>query len=372
MFILCFGALMVIVESKNGRFWTNDWLVYVEATKDFFTGKTPYNKAYGLSSGFFKYPPFTLYLFKLTSFISFFSSQLIHVAIQLISLLISFMCIRRIQLIPAGFRNIGWLYLMFVLVAIQVVRELHMGNINLEILALFLLGLQWYERKSWGTAISWSLLILFKPILVIAVIPLLFFKEWGIIVRMIIVGLVAVLVSFIGQSIESSIDLWSGWIDAILFHGEYIINQTSFAYLTKVYFNITSEWWPSLLVLSIVLGTVYYFNKAFLEKPINSYLLFLALVPNLFKIDTQAFMFSLPLIMHLIILLNKRKSIFLNCVSIILLAGFALNSTDLWGKTLMNHLNYWGMLGIANIGLIAMYIFMLVTTHPEGNTKINE
>jgi hypothetical protein len=44
---------MIFVEISNGKFWTNDLIVYYGATRDYLKGGSPYIHPYGLGSGFF-------------------------------------------------------------------------------------------------------------------------------------------------------------------------------------------------------------------------------------------------------------------------------------------------------------------------------
>ncbi|MFN5030681.1 MAG: hypothetical protein ACK5FX_00555, partial [Flavobacteriia bacterium] len=95
IFLLLFTALMVVVEIKNGRFWTNDLKVYYDATSDYFRGNNPYLKPYGLSSGFFKYPPPTLYFFWIYSKLNFFTVQIIHIALSFLAFLFSVLILHK-------------------------------------------------------------------------------------------------------------------------------------------------------------------------------------------------------------------------------------------------------------------------------------
>ncbi len=355
LFILLFGTLMVVVEVSNGRFWTNDWLVYVEAANDFFSGNSPYGKAYGLSSGFFKYPPPTLYFFWISIKLTYFASQLVHVVVQLCALIFILLHIRKRILVPAGYKHSGWLYLLFLFIAVQVVRELHMGNINLELLALLLFGSYLPEIKSWIKSSLIALFVLFKPIFLPVLLPFIYPFSRSFLLKICSVGIGIILVALVFNPLKVSIDYWSGWIQAILFHGDYIINQTSLAYLTKVYLGINTE---VLLILTSVLLVLH--KKTNIQFNDLLYVYF-ASIPTLFKLDTQAFIFSLPLITSVLISLKGRSSWMIYILFVLLMVAFSLNSTDLWGKVLMNKLNYWGMLGLANIALIILFIFLRST-----------
>jgi hypothetical protein len=361
LFIVLFGTLMVVVEVSNGRFWTNDWLVYVEAANDFFSGNSPYGKAYGLSSGFFKYPPPTLYFFWISTKLTYFTSQLVHVVVQLCALIFILLHIRKIILVPAGYKHPGWLYLLFLFIAVQVVRELHMGNINLELLALLLLGSFLHEIKSWFKASFIALFILFKPIFLPVLLPFTYPFSKSFLFKISSIGIGIILFALVFNPLSVSIDYWSSWIEAILFHGDYIINQTSLAYLTKVYLGVDSEWWPPVIALLILTSILFVLHKKTKIQLNDLLYVYFASIPTLFKLDTQAFIFSLPLIACVLISLKERSSWIIYVLFVLLMVAFSLNSTDLWGKVLMNKFNYWGMLGLANIALIILFICLRST-----------
>ena len=50
LFIVSFFGLFVVVELNNEKLWTNDFRVYFDATIDYFNGKNPYVKNYGLDT----------------------------------------------------------------------------------------------------------------------------------------------------------------------------------------------------------------------------------------------------------------------------------------------------------------------------------
>ena len=54
--LLCLGYLAL--EWYNGRAQMADFRVYYDAANALLSGKTLYGKAFGVSSGFYKYSPF--------------------------------------------------------------------------------------------------------------------------------------------------------------------------------------------------------------------------------------------------------------------------------------------------------------------------
>lgn len=365
IFFVLFTALMVSVEIKNGRFWTNDFKVYYSATNDYFSGIHPYDKAYGLTSGYFKYPPTTLFLFIVYKLLPYFWAQNLHVVVLCTSFIASVILIhtfiRETYIKWTNKKYNGLLYLAFIFTAIHLVREFHMGNINLILLALFMLGIRFLQISDFKTAVFWSLMIILKPIVILAMVPLVFYRKWKIILYMALFGIVFFFLPMIYSGWQGNIVLWKGWLDAILFHGDYVINQTSLSYFAHYYFGFKSEWIPSLLGLSflLIIFSIERFRSSITGINITEWLfVFLAFTPNFFKTDTEHFLLSLPLILTLVIYVVRLKNKIYWLPFVLLIACFSLNSNDLLGKELSGKVSEYGLLGIANLGLILFFLII--------------
>ena len=70
MVFLC--LFFYILQNVNDRFWMNDLVVAYTAAQQLLSGQQIYGKAFGLGSGFYKYSPFTLFLFIPFAFLPFF------------------------------------------------------------------------------------------------------------------------------------------------------------------------------------------------------------------------------------------------------------------------------------------------------------
>lgn len=380
VFCALFVSLMVFVEIKNGRFWTNDFKVYYDAVQDYFSGITPYNKAYGLTSGFFKYPPTTLFIFFIYKGLPFFAAQILHIVIMYISYFLSIILIHDKVLKPNNINPLkkyyGLLYVAFLITAIHLVREFHMGNINLIILVLFLLGLNQLNKSNFWTAVFWSFMIILKPIIIVTFIPLAFYKKWKIIFILSGFGLIFFFIPVILSGWSGNLTLWNEWFDAILFHGDYIVNQSSMSYLAKYYFEFDSEWMPSLITLSLLMGFFLYdfFKLKIFKGGIQEWLfVFLAFTPNFFKTDTEHFILSLPLIMLLVQKLIQLKNKWTWIPFVIIAACFSLNSNDLLGKNLSDFVSEKGLLGIANLLFIVYFILISwLNKHTKNLNLANE
>jgi len=362
VFVVLFVSLFVVVEWVNDKFWTNDLQVYYGAVNDFFQGKDPYLNPYGLSTGYFKYPPFTLYLLSPLFFLSFGSGQILHLLLSACSLIVAIPILYQIckdtrQKVP-----VWLLYFGFFSIVVPLARELHMGNVNLILLGLFSVGLYFLDKKNSIVIITWSLMIILKPIMILSLLPLFFYKRWKIILGCAIMGLFFILFPILHFGIKGNMDIWLEWIKTIGEHGQYILSNNSLRYLSRYYFNINSEWLPSLSVLILLIAILCYDRlkaKTNLLE-IEWVAIFTAFIPNFFVTDTEHFLLSMPLIMLLMNrLYGKYESVFektMWCVFLLAIFLFSLNSRDLLGQTLDDFLSYCGAVGIGNLLFISLLI----------------
>ena len=137
-FVLLVWLLVVadiVLENVNGRFWVNDLLVYHSAADAFIHQRPVYGEVFGVDTGLFKYAPVVLFLFVPYALLPFKVAAVLHL---LLSALILTVCSIRIERIlmrhvfgihrpRVGLRTVIGL----VCIVALLVRELHVGNINL-------------------------------------------------------------------------------------------------------------------------------------------------------------------------------------------------------------------------------------------------
>lgn len=252
----------------------------------------------------------------------------------------------------------GWvIWLSFVFVAIHLVRELHLGNINLPLLLLFCLGWFYFDTdRKIASAICFSLLILFKPFFIILTIPL-FRRHLKFISSMIIIGLSIIILSTVLSGITNSINLWAQWLDAVLMHSEYQVNHEAISSLISFYLGYTTNWAPTIILLALLVILILFDQlRSKKLRDIEWVVVLLALTPTLFKTDTQHFMFSLPLFYLLVkhLLQFRKKMMWL--IFTLLMMGFSLNSNDLLGKQLGQWVTQCGFLGLSNLGFVLLFL----------------
>ena len=358
IFVFAFISLFTFVEFNNDKLWTNEFKVYYLATLDFFNGKDPYTHNYGLDTGYFKYPPFTFYLFKAFTLFKYEIAQLFHLLLLTISLCLSFFYSKRlISILKIEFKT-GILYLGFIVVAIHLVREFHMGNINLYLLVLFLAGLYHNQKNDVAlSALFWAIMLILKPITILSLILLVFYKEWKTILWMFGLGILFFLFPILSKGWEGNIKLWTGWLNSISSHGEYIVSENSLTYLANYYFGIESQWGPSTFFLVILIGIFLFdFFKTKKITFVEWSIVFTAFSPNFFVTDTQHFLLSLPLILLYLARLKDQKNTLSLVLFIVGFILFSINSNDLWGKELSSVFDAAGVLGLGNLILIGGYL----------------
>lgn len=366
-FVGLFLGLFVLVESINQKLWTNDFRVYYGAVQDFFDGNNPYTTNYGLDTGYFKYPPFTLYLFGILKLLPYWLAQVIHLSLSAVALMISLPLLTTVAERYSFNKQKTWLlYAGFFSIAIHLARELHMGNINLILLGLFSAGLYFIDRKSAVTIICWSLMIILKPIMILTVVPLLFFGKWRLVGYISLAGLCFFLFPAIHLGWNGNLDIWNDWYISISEHGNYIISYNSLRFLAFHYVGITSEWGPSLTVLFVLLLLLFLsIRNRRQDQLINWIVVFVAFIPNFFVTDTQHFLISVPLIVFLMHELAIRKSIVAWLIFSVAFGLFSLNSNDLLGRNLSDFMYDNGMLGIGNLIFIGLYIFAFTSNEKK-------
>lgn len=368
IFCTLFIALMVFVEINNGKFWTNDLKVYFDATKDYFDGNNPYKKPYGLSSGYFKYPPTTLYFFWGLSNLNYFLAQIFHVILLGIALIGS------ISILHFSFlhnksgetsnRRFALLYIAFILIIMHVVREFHMGNVNLLLLFLFVLGIRSLSSKKYFyVGLFWSLMVILKPIVILAFVPLILFQNWRVIFYLAGFGILYFLLPIIQNGWNGNLELWSSWIQSVSKHGDYIKSENSLTYLANYYFEIKSTWIPSIVIFVLLISAMivtYIRNNKNYCCLIEFSIVFLAFTPNFFVTDTEHFLLTLPLLVLLIKMLIEEKNKIYWFILFILLIPFSFNMNDLLGHNISDIIDESGMLGISNLGFIFLYFLLSI------------
>ena len=364
--LLCLGYLAL--EWYNGRAQMADFRVYYDAANALLSGKTLYGKAFGVSSGFYKYSPFAcipfiplallpyaiasvLYYLLITATIVFFSLRLADYVCQKLGTASSIV-------LPI----MGGLFMID-----HLERELHLGNINLFLLVLLFEAYRALQSKqSAKGGIVYGLVLLFKPHFLLLLPYLLWkrqFKATWITLACVTIG---ILLPSIGLGWSKNMQLIHQWATAMGDHNGalQLSPNTVYGLINRIFLNSKAGTWLILMILGLVslaFGAFILRNDARSgqrwsdEIRFTEFFLLVGMVPNLVHTDTEHFMWVWPLLMLAIQTARSNQDQWRKTrIALLTLAfiPFAVNSPDLVGTRARLVLDEGG-LGIANLLILA-------------------
>ncbi|MEI6457042.1 MAG: glycosyltransferase family 87 protein, partial [bacterium] len=326
---------------------------------------------------YYKYSPFVLFFFFPYCIFPFEIAAIIHFfvlsAVIIYVLILARDILRNYFLIQTQSKENLILSLVFICVLLHFVKELHLGNINVVLLLLLCLSVySILKKRDFLGGLLFGVVVLTKPFFLILLLPLLFRKKWFALTGLAGALVLGSLVPSIFFGFQKSIDLHTVWIKTMFLHNAFYPGRQSVQCLIQYYVNpnVPNEF----QYLIIACGALLFFglflvNRSF-EKangnPVQllnagltiEWFFLIAVLPNLVKTDSEHFMSTLPLILLIIYYLSEKKNYWLILVAFILFFLYGGNSTDLLGKTLSERLFNMGLIGISNMGIIALALWI--------------
>ncbi len=373
LFAIIILSAVFAVEKINGRFWLNDFKVYYSAAEALLKGRQVYGVSFGLDTGFYKYAPFVAMLFVPYTFFSYEVASIIHFAILSAATILTIIILGR--LVSKYFLSIKTktenILMSFALLCIllHLVRELHLGNINMLLLLLASAGLILsLQSKNILSGIFIGLAIIIKPYFLILVLPFIASGRWRVIISISVTIIVSLFVPMLFFGYTQNILLHKEWIESMREHSSYLSSTHTIQSLLQYYLGLeTGKWFQYFLIAATGAG---YFLFFFLMKKrqekhssqpfffVSGYFCLLAIVPNLVITDTEHFLLSLPLVMILLRYIYEKKNYLLTSAFIVLIFFYEGTSTDLLGKNLSQRFEEAGLLGISNLLIIASVLIL--------------
>jgi len=370
---LIFIAIFVI-EHINQRFWLYDFKVYYSAAEALINSHPVYGQPFGLSTGFYKYSPFTLLCFTATTLFSYEIACSIHFIVLALSTLMSLMLLDKILNQYPFLKNsnkLNWiLSLSFVCILNHLVRELHLGNVNV-LIVLLLCSCIYFNKltKHWLAGATFAMALLIKPYLIILGLPLLLYKKYKTILSAIVTSIVAVLIVTLFLGFNQSYQLHIDWLKAMLDHSSYLqSSHTIISILNNLGFSFMQQTWQLYLLAGFLMLYVAVFFIMIKPKQnskneeinfINTSFIFLAILPNFLITDTEHFLYALPVIFILLNFIFSLKNKMITIFFILFVVMYGANSSDIFGNALYDSFEKWGLLGLGNLGLIILLVYIL-------------
>ncbi len=359
---LCYYAL----EWNNGRAQMADFRVYYDAAGALINGDTVYGKAFGVSSGFYKYSPFACIPFIPLALLPY---EIASVFYYLLTTAAIIWFSLRVSKVVNGSETRDSLMLT-ILTALFLIdhleRELHLGNVNLLLLialfeSYFLLK---SNRNRQGGAL-YGLVLLFKPHFLLLLPYLIWKRRFTAVLFCFAVVCLGLLIPATALGWQQNMQLLQQWAIAMSDHNVALQSSpnTIYGLINKAFLNGTAGASIVLSCLAAVgsciallilrndrlAGAIWSTDVRFTE-----YFLLIALVPNLVHTDTEHFMWVWPLLALALFDVKKTDTPWRK-TRIILLAlafiPFALNSPDIVGSKIRLIFDEGG-LGLANVMIL--------------------
>lgn len=362
-------TLMLFIEINNGRFGTEDFKVFYLASKALVNNQQVYGVPFGLSTGFYKYSPFLLFIFAPYTILQYKIAAIIHFYLIVFSGIFSILTIQQVidsYLFKNKKKQILSLFLILISILIHMVRDLHMGNTNMIIVFLLILAIYFTLGKNEIiSGLLIALVILTKPYFIVLALPFLIYKRYTTVISIAVSGIVFTLSTAFVLGFSKSYTLHIEWFQEMLRHAEYLYSPYTVFYLLKYYLGIiipkTYTYPFFIIIVSLVSFFFWFRNKKNMDAEkamVYNYFVLMAIIPNLLITDVEHFIFSLPIIAILILYLTNYRNYYLLALFIIAVLMYGGNSTDLVGKELTIKIKFWGFVGIGNLIMISLILII--------------
>ena len=237
-----------------------------------------------------------------------------------------------------------------------------------KFLFVFLLAICFLiDKKTIWSAVLFATLVLLKPYFLILILPLVISKKWKLIGWIFAFLLILILLPALIVGFDENVVLLKNWVITMSDHNSGMISEHTF---TSIFYSFSriklSTNWQYIFILLV--GTIYillrfkeFFGKQVYsdKKMLLDFFILLALIPNLVITDSEHFLFSLPLIAFILGYLKQKWNVYLVSVFTLLLFFYGANSNDLIGNPLSDKLDTYSTIGLANLGLIFLLIFLV-------------
>jgi hypothetical protein len=372
--VLLILGLALVLEVVNGRFWLNDLKVYVMAADALWHGDAVYGLPFGLDTGYYKYAPGLLYLFVPYTLVPFSVACVLHFTLIAFALVSVFermerMLMRHVFLTHPP-RIVLRSLLGFLCIVVHVVRELHLGNVNVLLLWCVVVAVESLLKEEDGKGgLLFGLAILVKPYFLLCLLPLVVLKRWSAMRWTsvpIVLGLLLPL-AMEGPAAGRALDV--AWLEAMRAHSDQLSSANTFRAIASSLTGSQLPAWTDLvfmLMAGVLVATVTWTrsNTSRNEALLLGVALALALIPLLVITDVQHFLLALPLILWSLARLFTNPSRCLAALFTLAMLAYGTDSTDLWGTELAGRLEQAGAVGVG--AMLLVFSTLMLAARPTA------
>jgi hypothetical protein len=381
-FCLCIGFFALEHINKRNEF--ADFRVYYEAAKALRTDEQVYHKAFGVSSGFYKYAPLAAALFVPFSFLPYAIAAglyyfLVACAIITFFLFVAFLLKSLLPDLNPSKNLLATLWMSILFGADHLERELHLGNVNMWLLLGCMLQVYYLsQRKDRWAGLLLGLIILVKPHFVLLVPYIVLKRRWQMMFTTCATLLLGMLILIPWLGVDKNWALHIDWFQAMSAHNTKLelSPNTVYGLVNNGLFNgqcstkliitvllVVSGWY--LLFLQVLSRSSQLRDLDFVEMA-----LILALIPSLTHTDTEHFMLAFPCVVYCIYMFWHHQVLkskyFLMSLLLIAFVPYTINSPDIVGKSWRFFFDEGGGIGLANVLIIVTTVCIKIQQPLSG------
>ncbi len=383
-FVICIAYY--VLEYINGRAQMADFRVYYDAANAFLHDTQLYGKAFGVSSGFYKYSPFAAIPFIPLAVLPYTIASGIYYLLMTIAFI--WWPLKLIHYVATKHNDFNIqktgaiIFISVLFLADHIERELHLGNVNLFLLiASFFAFKALVKNENIKAGIIIGIIILFKPHFVI----LLPYLAWKKKLKSILSSIAAVFAGFLIPAVlkgwNGNIQIHEQWLQAMRDHNISLEDSPNTVYgiINRFFLRGDSGATLVLALLVVVAACFVWFLVRNKKKWGNSsirfieYFVLIAAIPNLAHTDTEHFMWTWPLITFAVIVLSLghlQKKVIIIILLTLAFIPYCINSPDIVGHEVRFLFDEGGLLGVANVILILTTVYLYINRTKDSNKSL--
>lgn len=358
-------VLYLVLLFVNHRFQLSDFNVYYGAADALLNGEQVYGKAFGLSSGFYKYSPEIIVPFLPFALLKYDLAAVLFYLINTGVILLLLSVLKQTFFKSYEWGKEVWFFLIVTVLFFgdQLERELFLGNVNALLLLLTLWAVRSIENNQRAKAgLIYAVILCFKLHFLILLPYFIFKKEWKVLLYT-IVGLIGMAIILFSCVPNRFIVLHTQWLKAVQAHNVQLDQSPNTLYhfiqacLSAIHMSVIPI--AAVIIGLAITGSAY---LCFIWKNIgkgfqaHELLILVSLIPILTHTDTEHFLWAMPFFLTMLITIstwNKKGKLVGTAILVLASIPFLFNSPDLVGKSFSK------MLDEGGIGLSLLVLFVL-------------
>lgn len=364
-------VLYLVLLFINHRFQLSDFNVYYGAADALLNGEQVYGKAFGLSSGFYKYSPEILVPFLPLALLKY---DIAAVIFYLLNTVIFLLLLNELK--QAFFKTVEWgkevwilLFLTILFFGDQFEREFFLGNVNALLLLLALWSFRSLANKQpLKAGLIYAIILCFKIHFLILLPYFILKKEWKVLFYA-FVGLASMALVLFSCVPNRFVVLHTQWLKAVQAHNMQLDRSPNTIYCFVQ--NVLSAMHMAVVPTAAVIIGLAIAGLSFLMFvwknlgngfQIKEALVLVALIPVLTHTDTEHFLWAVPVVLMILLTIktwNKKGKIIGFIFLFVASIPFLFNSPDLVGRSVAFQLDNGGI----GISFLALLVFSLLYRH---------